>query len=212
MNFRNTKGVWKQHSWPKIPEMTELSLFRMAFTEQWVRDVLIPATNEEISGDNITLQELYVHLECHLSMACFEGISDHRLCWYPKLVSIPEGAPFWLQKYMALRWFISVEEETPNTGRKYTKTSRLMCEMTVPLRCTGEIVSMDSGFCVTVVILHFHEHGVYGQFLIKKRKYWRKGFPGEQIDSYMEGKPLGFIKNLRHDMGGGTFQHRLHQR
>ena len=76
VNFRNTKGVWRLHRWPKISEMAELSLFRMAFPEQWVRDVLIPATNEEIAGDDITLQEFYVYLGCHFFMTRFEGISD----------------------------------------------------------------------------------------------------------------------------------------
>ena len=108
MNCRNTKGVWRLHSWPKNSEMTELSLFRMAFPEQWVRDVLIPATNEEISGDDITLKEFYVYLGCHFFMACFEGISDRRLWWSPKPVSIREGSPFRLQKYMALHRFISI--------------------------------------------------------------------------------------------------------
>ena len=62
MNFRNTKGVLRLHSWPKIYEMTELSLFRMEFPEQWVRDVLIIETNKDIVGDDITLQEFYVYL------------------------------------------------------------------------------------------------------------------------------------------------------
>ena len=72
-----------------------------------------------------------------------------------------------------------------------------MCEMIVPLHSTGKIVSMESGFFVTVGILHLHEHGVYGHLLIKKRKYWQKGCPGAQIDSYIDGKPLGFVKTLR---------------
>ena len=42
MNCHNIKGVRRKHSWPKIYEMTEISLFRMAFPEQWGRDVLIP--------------------------------------------------------------------------------------------------------------------------------------------------------------------------
>ena len=66
-----------------------------------------------------------------------------------------------------------------NTGRKYTKTSSLMCDMIVPLHGTEKIVSMDSRFCVTVIILHLNEHSVYGQSLIKKGKYWPKGCPGE---------------------------------
>ena len=46
VNCRNTKGVWRQHSWPKFSETTELSIFSMAFPEKWVRDILIPATIE----------------------------------------------------------------------------------------------------------------------------------------------------------------------
>ena len=88
--------------------MTELSLFRMAFPEKWVRDVLIPATNEKFSGDNINLKEFYVYLGCHFFMAYFEVISDQRLWWSPKPVSIREGSLFWLQKCMALRRFISI--------------------------------------------------------------------------------------------------------
>ena len=64
---------------------------------------------------------------------------------------------------------------------------------------------MDSGFFVTMGILHLHKHGVYVKSLIKKRKYWPKGCPRAQIDSYMEGKPLGFVKTLRKDMGGVPF-------
>ena len=80
-----------------------------------------------------------------------------------------------------------------------------MCEMALYLHGTGEILSMDSGFCVTVVILHLHEHSVYGQSLIKKRKYCPKGCPEAQIDSYMDGKPLVFVKTLRQDMAGLPF-------
>ena len=65
---------------------------------------------------------------------------------------------------------------------------------------------MDSGFCVTVGILHLHKHGVYGKSIIKKQKYWPKGCPGAQIDSYMKGKPHIFVKNLRQDMGGVTLK------
>ena len=104
------------------------------------------------------------------------------------------------------------EGENKNMRRKYTKTYRLMCEMTVTLHGMGKIVSMDSGFFVTVGILHLNEHSVYGQSLINKRKYCPKGCPGEHVESYMECKPFGFVKTLRQDMGRGTFQHILQQR
>jgi hypothetical protein len=312
----NSKGNWKTQSWQKIKEMDELALFRMCFPEEWAKDVLIPATNKDIEGDKLTLSEFYVYLGCHFFMACFEGISDRRLWWSSKPISMEEGAPFRLQEYITLRrfnaitsamrytnktpppfldrfhdvremidafnshyadyyvpswlncldesmnswldkfcpgfmsvprkphplgneyhsiadgddgkaimWRIKLQEgkdrpkdatgkwafpskfegKNQNTNRKYTKTSTLMCEMTEPIHGTGKIVSMDSGFCVTVGILHLHDLGVFGQSLIKKRKYWPKGVPGEQIDKYFEGKPLGFVKTLRQDMEGIPF-------
>ena len=80
-----------------------------------------------------------------------------------------------------------------------------MCEMTEPIHGTGKIVSMDSGFCVTAGILHLHELGVYGQALVKKRKYWPKDVPSDQIDRYFDGKGLGFSKTLKQDMDGILF-------
>ena len=53
---------------------------------------------------------------------------------------------------------------------------------------TGKVVSMDSGFCVLVGIIAMHNFGVYGQSLIKKRRYWPKNVPGEAIDSYFANK------------------------
>ena len=71
VNCHNTKGIWRIHSWTKNSEMTEIYIFRMALPEQWVRGVLIPAINKEISGEDITLQEFYVYLGCHFFVACF---------------------------------------------------------------------------------------------------------------------------------------------
>ena len=69
--------------------MEELALFRMCFPEQWAKDVLIPATNKQItSGNELTLSEFYRYLGCHFYMACFEGVSDRRMWWSSKPVSI----------------------------------------------------------------------------------------------------------------------------
>ena len=312
----NNRGSWRNFAWGKIKEMDELELFRMAMPEEWVVDVVLPATNAIIEGDKLSLQDFYCFVGCHFFMACFEGISDRRLWWSSKPITIDEGAPFRLNNYMSLRRFnaitsalrFTIKEPPPfkdpffdvremidaynthmlieyipawlncldesmntfldkncpgfmsvprkphplgneyhtiadgddgkpivwrvkmqegkdrpkdatgnwafpsefegtniNTGRKYTKTSTLMCEMTVPIHGTGKVVSMDSGFCVTCGILHLHDHGVYGQALIKKRKYWPKGVPGDQISKYFEGKPLGFVKTLQQDMDGVQF-------
>ena len=108
VSCRNTKGVWRLHSWTNNSEMTEISLFRMAFPEQWVRGVLIQEINKEIEGNDITLQEFYVYFGCHFFMVCFEGIYDWRLWLSPKQFSIREESPFRLQKYMSLLRFIYI--------------------------------------------------------------------------------------------------------
>ncbi|KAL7537206.1 hypothetical protein ACHAXR_007655, partial [Thalassiosira sp. AJA248-18] len=105
-NINNRKGNWKTKS--SIKEMDELALFRMCFPEKWVLEAVIPATNKEIEGGPLTLQGFYVHLGCHFFMACFEGISDRRLWWSSKPISIKEGAPFRLNEYMSLVIICSV--------------------------------------------------------------------------------------------------------
>ena len=99
---------------------------------------------------------------------------------YHSIVDVDEGYPVMCQikiqekkdlpKYANGKWSFpsNFDGENLNTGRKYTKTSSLICEITVPLHGTGEILSTDSGFCVTVGIFHLHEHGVYGKSLINK--------------------------------------------
>ena len=105
-NCSNSKGSWRSHSWQKIKEMEELSLFRMCFPESWVKEVLIPATNAEIrDGEDLTLSEFYRYLGCHFFMACFEGVSDRRMWWSAKPITMNEGAPFRLTEYMSLRRF-----------------------------------------------------------------------------------------------------------
>ena len=105
------------------------------------------------------------------------------------------------------KWAFPSKFEGTNaaSGCKFSKTTTLKCEMTEPIHGTGKIVSMDSGFCVTAGILHLHELGVYGQALVKKRKYWPKDVPGDQIDRYFDGKELGFSKTLKQDMDGILF-------
>ncbi len=70
----------------------------------------------------------------------------------------------------------------------YTKTAELLLNMTAPIHWTGKVVTGDSGFCVAEGVTTLHEKGVYGQFLIKKRRHWPKHVPGDFIDAHMAGK------------------------
>ena len=57
----------------------------------------------------------------------------------------------------------------PSPFEGYSKTAKLMLEMTEPIHGTGKVVSMDSGFCVSAGILAMHSVGVFGEALVKKR-------------------------------------------
>ena len=83
--------------------------------------------------------------------------------------------------------------------------------MTKPVHHTGKVLSMDSSFCVLVGIIAMHNFGVYGQSLIKKRRYWPKNFPGEAIDSYFANKELGSAKTFRRVFDGKPFLVHCHK-
>jgi hypothetical protein len=77
--------------------------------------------------------------------------------------------------------------------------------MTVRIHWMGKLVTGDSGFCVVEGVTALHEKGVYGQFLIKKRRYWPKHVPGDFIDVHMVGKRLGETKSYAQEINGTRF-------
>ena len=93
----------------------------------------------------------------------------------------------------------------PSRFENHSNTVQLMLEMTEPIHHTGRVVSMDSGFCVAAGILAMHDHGVYGQSLIKKRRYWPKSVPGDQIDAHFASKSLGEVETLKQTIDGKSF-------
>ena len=87
----------------------------------------------------------------------------------------------------------------------FTKTASLMLFMTKNIHHTGKIVTMDSGFCVKVGIEAMDKYGVYGQALIKKKRYWPRGVPGDQIDEHFNNKALGYSETLKQVADGKQF-------
>ena len=64
-------------------------------------------------------------------------------------------------------------------------TAALICKLITPIHHTGKVVTFDGGLCVKVGIEALYVHGVYGQVLIKKKRYWPRGVPGDHIDQEM---------------------------
>jgi hypothetical protein len=92
--------------------------------------------------------------------------------------------------------------------RKYEEfgaTVGTMMRMCEPIFGSGKIVTMDSGFCVSKGITKLAENGVYGQALIKKRKYWPKYVPGDMIDEYMSAKAVGEACTFKQVLDGRDF-------
>ena len=58
-----------------------------------------------------------------------------------------------------------------------------MLRMCRPIFVSGKAVILESRFCVTKGITELEVKGVYAAYLIKKRRYWPKGVPGELVDT-----------------------------
>ncbi len=106
-DFANVAGQFKNHRWDEIANYNEFDLFRMCFPEDFVRDVVIPATNKNLI-QNINLQKFSIWLGCIFFMACYEGVPDRELWWSTKPIDMFDGAPFRLNAYMQKKRFLKI--------------------------------------------------------------------------------------------------------
>ncbi len=51
LNLSNSPGNWREKSWSEVADMDKFALFRMAFSESFLIEVLIPQTNKNIDGE-----------------------------------------------------------------------------------------------------------------------------------------------------------------
>ena len=102
-------GKWNSYSCDKIAKMSEVDLFRMAFPEEFIFDVIIPATNERLCKPT-TLREFYVWLGCHFYMACHPAVSNREMWWAKEDPDMFSGAPFWLEDYMTKTRFLEMSK------------------------------------------------------------------------------------------------------
>ena len=73
------------------------------------------------------------------------------------------------------------------------KTFCLMLRMCEPLFSTVKCVVLDSVSCVSKGVTALLEVGFYAAVLVKKRKYWPKGVPGDAIDEYFADKDVTHV-------------------
>ena len=68
-----------------------------------------------------------------------------------------------------------------------------------------KVVILDSGFCVLKAIIELRKRGVFAASVIKKRKYWPKYIPGDNIKELREKDPIGTQARLPGKIDGINF-------
>ena len=75
-------------------------------------------------------------------------------------------------------------------------TVGIMIKMFEPIFGTVNYIVPDSVFCVANRIYSLEERGVYSVALIKKRKYWPKGVPDDDIYRNFHNRDIGDVDML----------------
>ncbi len=86
-----------------------------------------------------------------------------------------------------------------------SKTTGLVLRMTDELAGSGRVVVMDSAFCVMKAVVAMQQRGIYVTTVAKKRSYWPRDIPGDDILAYMHQKPVGEVHGRRGRLGNTTF-------
>ena len=81
----------------------------------------------------------------------------------------------------------------------------LMVRTTKKLWGTGEVVEMDSRFCVLEGLISMDGKCVLGSELIKKRRYWPKGVPVEEILPHIQNKEVGDVNAVKESIRGEIY-------
>ena len=72
--------------------LEKFTIFQLTFPEEFIKLTVITATNNEIKGEPLTLQEFYIWLGCCFFIACFVSEYDMRAWWSMKPIPLWEGA------------------------------------------------------------------------------------------------------------------------
>ena len=80
-----------------------------------------------------------------------------------------------------------------NKWSELSKNVWLMLQMCDPIFGTGKAVVINTLFFMEKGITALEERDVYSGALIKKRKYWPKGVPGDDIDRNFHNRDVGDV-------------------
>jgi hypothetical protein len=87
----------------------------------------------------------------------------------------------------------------------HSKTTGLLLRLCKPLAGRGAVVILDSGFCVLQGLIELKKIGVFASAVIKKRKYWPKYVPGDEVAIHMFDKEVGECDSLKGTLDGVAY-------
>jgi hypothetical protein len=85
------------------------------------------------------------------------------------------------------------------------KTVSLLLRLTKSIWGSSRLVILDSGFCVLEGIVALRQKGVFASALIKKRKYWPKFIPGDEIVAHFQEAEVGSVGAYKGCLHGVDF-------
>jgi hypothetical protein len=84
-------------------------------------------------------------------------------------------------------------------------TVGLLKHLTKSIWYSGRAIVLDSGFCVLAGLVALRLVGVFAAALIKKRRYWPKYIPGDDIIQHFDDKEVGAVDALFGTLNGVNF-------
>ena len=97
------------------------------------------------------------------------------------------------------------EENARKEFSEHPKTVALCLRLTKAIHGTGNVVVMDSGFCVLKAIVELRKAGVFSSALIKKRRYWPRYVKGEEIKEHFANMMPGSFDAIKGQMENVDF-------
>ena len=101
------------------------------------------------------------------------------------------------------------KDRPTDLGQKDCEENGKICgtllQLTRPVHGSGKVFVLDSGFCVFQAIVELKKRGVFTHALIKKRRYWPKHVPGEQIIQHFTDKAIGSEDAIKGELDGVPF-------
>ena len=93
-------------------------------------------------------------------------------------------------------------ERVDPVTREHGATTALLLRLCSGIISRGMVVILDSGFCVLKGLIQLRKVGVFASAVIKKRRYWPKFVPGDQIENDFDNKQVGDCDCIDNEMDG----------